>query len=263
MYGQDDIVEESVQIGDQFYNVSERYTWYDTIGITGQLSSLSKQPPGWYATFAAFSAATLHSFFNVRNDATCDDAYCNLDARDQTPFAFRAEEISLSFWGTGFNQMTQDTLTRLWHPGPIWQAALPFHSSLTLRIQQDDKTKFNSLMVSPGYGPVGGGYGQFGGSTQCTIVNPGILSQTQGIAAPQARIKFPNVINIPRRASIAAELNFTAYGRAVLAALPGPGVYTYFEETEGWTSTTYPVMFAVTCGLHGRRLVQQRGQLHA
>lgn len=252
-----------VQIGDEFYNVGEQYTWYDTIAITSQLSSLSKQPPGWYATFAAFSAATLHSFFNVRNDATCDDAYCNLDARDQTPFAFQASEISLSFWGVSFNQSTYATLTRLWQPAVIWQAALPFHSSLTLRIQQDDKTKLNSLMMSPGYGPVGGGYGQQGASTQCNTVYPGIIAQTQGVAAPQARIKFPNVINIPRRASIAAELNFSAYGRAVLAALPGPGVYTYYQDQEGWTTTTYPVMFGVTCALHGRRLVQQRGALHA
>jgi hypothetical protein len=262
MMGQD-MVEQAVQIGDEFYNVAEQYTWYDTIAITGQLSSLSKQPPGWYATFAAFSAATLHSFFNVRNDSTCDDAYCNLDARDQTPFAFQAREISLAFWGTSFNQQTYSTLTRYWQPGVLWQAALPFHSSLTLRIQQDDKTKLNSLMINPGYGPMGGGYGQQGASTQYTGVYPGVLSQTQGVPAPAARIKFPNVINIPRRASIAAELNFTQYARALLAALPGPGSWTYYQDTEGWSPVTYPVMFGVTCGLHGRRLVQQRGALHA
>jgi hypothetical protein len=260
MLGQDEIIESGAP---EFTNVSERYVWYDTIAITSQLATLSKQPPGWYNTFAAFGAATDHSFFNVRNNAVCDEAYCNIDARDQTAFAFLVEEMSLSFWGTGFNQQTLDALTRLWQPNAIWQASLPFECSLTLRVQQDDKTKFNGMMVSPGYGPVGGGYGQQGASTQCATVYPGLLCQTQGNAAPAARVKFPNAIKIPRRASISARLNFTPYGRYVLNLLPGPGLWTFYEETEGWSLETYPVIFGVTCGLWGRRLVQQRGAYHA
>lgn len=247
----------------EFMNVSERFVLYDTIAVTGQLPELSKKPPGWYQTFALLATANSHSFFNIRNRANCDEAYCNLDARDQTAFAFMIEEIGLSFWGTGFNQQTYDTLTRLWQPNVIWQAALPFEASLTLKVQQDDKTRHNALMVSPGYGPVGGGYGQQGASTQCNVVYPGLVTQTQGVASPAARVKFPNVINVPRRASLSAELNFTPYAQYVLGLLPGPGVHTFYEDTEGWTTTTYPVMFGVTCSLHGKRLVQQRGELHA
>lgn len=252
---------EQVEVQGEFYNVGEQFTLYDTIAVRNSLDTLSKVPQGWYATFALLAGATNHSFFNVRNAASTDKAYCNLDARDQTSFAFRAESISCSFWGSGFYQQISDTYTRLWQPNAFWQATLPFESSLTLRVQQDDKAKLNCLMASPGYGPVSGGWGQQGAATGVTTVAPGIGSLTQGVAHPQARYRFPNVIDIPRRASIAAELSFTAYGRALLTAMPGPGTQPYYTSVPALAQ--YPAIFGITCALHGRRLVQQRGAYHA
>lgn len=257
----EEIIEAPVEVAGEFYNVGEQFTLYDTIAVRNSLDSLSKVPQGWYATFALFAGATNHSFFNVRNSASCDAAYCNLDARDQTSFAFQAESISCSFWGSGFYQSVSGTYTRLWYPNAWWQAKLPYETSLTLRVQQDDKTKLNAMMASAGYGPVSGGWGQQGAATGVTTQAPGIGSLNQGIASPRARYRFPNVINIPRRASISAEISFTAHGRAVIAALPGPGTQPYIAA--GPQVAQYPAMFGITCALHGRRLVQQRGALHA
>lgn len=255
-----------IQIAGQFYNVGEEFDLYDTIIIRENLDDLSIQPPGWYASFAA-AANAQHSFFNVRNRGNCELAYCNLDSRDTTAFAFQADEISCSFWAGAWNSqrftdaVAELTYERLWLPNAIWQGYLPFEASLTLRVQQDDKTKLNCLMASPGYGPVGGGFGNIGASTECATAVPNITFQTQGEPTPAARIKFPNVINIPRRASLSAEVNFTQYARNLLGQMPGPGTAPYFDVDAG---TSYAeICFGITVTLHGRRLVQQRGELHA
>ena len=259
MYGQ-------VEAGGEFYNVGEEFTVYDTIAVTPDLDTLSQQPPGWYGTFAAAAGATIHSFFNVRNRGNCELAYCNLDGRDQFSFAFQADSISVGFWGSGFAFFDiVGGWSRHSLQNALWQAALPFEASLTLRVQQDDKLKLNALMASPGYGPVGGGYGDLSGIAESAIAgsqHPMMSAQTQGVAGPMARIKFPNKINIPRRANVAAELNFTQYGRAVLTAMTGPGVVIQYATNPSDTYSV-PVMFGITCALHGRRLVQQRGELHA
>lgn len=259
---------EAIQVGEEFYNVGEEFTWYDTIVVRRNLDQLSKQPPGWYATFALFAAATQHSFFNIRNVGNTDEAYCNLDTKDQTAYAFQADSISCAFWGSGYaSQYTEDgeaTLPRMWLPNAIWQAVMPFECSLTLRIQQDDKLKANAMMLSPGYGPWGGGYGNMGGiAAEVLIVDlPNISTQTQGIPSPDARFRFPNVINIPRRASIAADLSLTPYMRALLTTIPGPGWASYYNSDYSDTLDA-EIMFGITTALHGRRLVQQRGELHA
>lgn len=261
----DQIVMPSPEGEMEFYNVGEEYTLYDTIAVTPDADTLSLTVPGWFATFAAAAGATIHSFFNVRNRGNCELAFCNLDARDQLSFAFQADSISLSFWGSGFSFFDTAVSPRYYLPNALWQGTLPFESSLTLRVQQDDKLKLNALMASPGYGPTGGGAGDLGGIAEAALVgsrSPIYTAQTQGIAIPSARIQFPNKINIPRRANIAAELNFTQYGRAVLAALPGPGTVTQYAPNPAETYDI-PVMFGITCGIHGRRLVQQRGELHA
>jgi hypothetical protein len=258
-----------IKVGDEFYNVSEEYTWYDTVAIRRNLNLLSKQPPGWYATFALFAAATSHTFFNVRNMGNTDDAYCNLDTKDQTSYAFQADSISCAWWGSGFcTQKEEDgeaTWYRNWMSNALWQTVLPFEASLTLKIQQDEKLKNNSLMLSPGYGPWGGGYGNVGsvGDAPLAVYLGGNIStQTQGLPRPDARFRFPNVVNIPRRASLSAELSLTPYARALLGVMPGPGFVPYYNSDYSG-SLEANIIYGITVGLHGRRLVQQRGELHA
>ena len=159
--------------------------------------------------------------------------------------------------------------TRFWLPVALWQASLPLESSITLRVQQDDKLKANSMMLGAGYGPVGGGYGNAGQSTVTgTPQNPlgshfpNFLAMTQGEAHPRAAMPLPNKIAVPRRAALSVSLDITEYGQALLNAIQGPGTITAFNT--GFSGNVeLPVMFGVTLRLNGRRLVQQRGQLHA
>lgn len=267
MIGQsEEMAPSTVEIEGEFFNVKEQYALYDTIGICSNVADLSVSPDGWYASFAAFSGATNHSFFNVRNRGGCERPYTNLDARDQSSFAFLAESFSIAFWGSGFGYYNEvGGWARHYLQNALWQAQLPFEASLSLHIQQDNKTKLNAMMASPGYGPTGGGYGNMGypntGINTFGSIHPNLTSMTQGIAAPRARIQFPTVIPIPKRANISAELNFTPYGRATLALMPGPFVVPIVDpEDQAYNA---PIMYGITCALHGRRLVQQRGELHA
>lgn len=257
--------ENAVELQGEFYNVGERYTLYDTIAIVGNLTSFAKQPPGWFATFAAFGAGVNHSFFNVRNRGNCEDCYCNLDARDQLSFAFQLESIGAAWWGTTYaTQAEQGTPAERNHlPSPLWQCELPMNSSLTLRVQQDDKLKINGLMASPGYGPTGGGYANYMNNDASLGDNhqPNYMAQTQGSPDPRAAFPLPNKIAIPRRANIQVELSMTEYARAMMQWLHGPGEIPYLNTS--LSTVAFDVMFGITVSLNGRRLVQQRGALHA
>ena len=254
-----------VKLEGQFYNVAERYTLYDTIAIVGNLTSLAKQPPGWYSTFAAFGGGVNHSFFNVRNRGNCEPAYCNMDARDQLSFAFQLQSIGCAFWGCTYATQTEqgETAQRNFIALPLWQCELPLNASLTLRVQQDDKLKINALMASPGYGPTGGGYANYMDDDASLGDNrqPNYMAQTQGSPEPKASLPLPNEINMPRRASIEVRMSLTEYARAMCAWINGPGealVYNTSLSTVG-----LDVMYGITVSLNGRRLVQQRGALHA
>lgn len=254
------------EIQGEFYNVAEKYTLFDTIAVAGNLDSLSRQPPGWFSTFAAFSAGQ-HSFFNVRNQGNCESAYCNLDSRDQTAYAMRIESIGLAWWAEVWSfYNTAVPVYRYNLTSPFWQCDCPIESAATLKVQQDEKLKVNSLMLNPGYGPTGGGYGNLAEGAYGTTVTgqyPLLLAQTQGRANfKDAPYRFPNKIDVPRRAYITVELTLTPYLIAALALIPGPGNVPIANEGAFDTHTAY-LMFGVTCTLNGERLVQQRGALHA
>lgn len=252
-----------IQLEGAFYNVGERFTLYDTIGIYQDLADMSKQPPGWFATFPAFAGGTNHSFFNVRSKGSTEEAYCNLDARDQLPFAFHLESLGLSFWATTYaHQLEHEGTERYYNANPLWQSILPLECSATLKVMQDDKLKANALMCSPGYGPTGGGYTNFGagdGSPDCEY--PAHMAQTQGVADKKCGMDFTIPIDMPRRANVSVELSLTPYARALFALVQGPGEVDI--STGAGSDTRHAVMFGITCSLNGRRLVQQRGALHA
>lgn len=278
-FGQDDEglpeeqTEEQVSIespdgGTEVYNVSEQAVLYDTIAITEDLPNLAKQPPGWFETYALFGGAVDHSFFNVRNRGNCEAAYCNLDTRDQTAFAFRATGIGLSWWAQTIGPETEAVagttqVDRKHLPSAIWQLDLPIHASLILKLQQDEKTKANAAMLVPGYGISGGGWQNFAGGVASGAVpeTNHFSAANQGIPAPSAVYRFPNIIDIPRRANLSAVLSFSEYARQLLQAMPGPGTFVSGLLLEA--PVRAPVMVGVTAVIYGRRLVQQRGALRA
>jgi len=275
-YGQDDefpVEEEPIALpspegGTEYYNVSEQAVLFDTIAITGDLPNLAKQPPGWFSTYALFGGAVDHSFFNVRNRGNTDPAYCNLDTRDQTAFAFRATGLGLSWWAQAIGPETATVsgttqIDRKHLPSAIWQLDLPDHASLVLKLQQDEKTKINAAMLVPGYGISGGGFQNFaaGVASEATPEINHFMAANQGIPAPTAIYRFPNIIDIPRRASLSAVLSFSEWARQLLQVMPGPGAF--LVGLSGETPLKFPVMVGVTAVLYGRRLVQQRGALRA
>jgi hypothetical protein len=254
----------------EFMNVAERFSLYDSICVVGNYDARSRKPLGWYSTFAAFAGGN-HSFFNVRNKGSCELAYCNIDTRDQMAYAMILDSISCAWWGTVYAMYDADEVadSRFWLPLPLWQSVIPSHASLTLVVQQDEKIKINSMMAGAGYGPVGGGYGNIG---QCTISGqpqnpldshwPNMLTQTQGEALPSAAMPFPNKIAVPRRATMSVQLDLADYAVGLLSALQGPGTLPVQNPSYSDTNDVY-VMYGVTVRLNGRRLVQQRGELHA
>jgi len=257
--------------GQEYYNVSEQAVLYDTIGITADLPNLSKQPPGWFSTFALAGGAVDHSFFNVRNLGNCDSAYTNMDTRDQTAFAFRATGLGLSFWAqtwgseTAFVDGAPDYLIRRHLPNAIWQLDLPIHASVILKLQQDERTKINAAMLTPGYGVTGGGTSNYCGGTEpgtSEVVFGQCTAASQGIPEPASIYRFPNLIDIPRRASLSAVLSFSEWARQLLQTMPGPIECPYTVDVNG-VPQTYPVCNGITAVLYGRRLVQQRGALRA
>lgn len=249
----------------QYVNVAEKALYYDSICVASNIADLGITPPGWFATFAALGAGVNHSFYDVRNRGNCELAYCNLDTRDQLPYGFQAEAIGCAFWSPNpaYMNVSQQNF-RQWLQHPIWSAVMPQHASLTLRVQQDDKLKICAAQAVPGFGTIGGGYGQ--GPTSPGAIDLGtsstaFLSATQGTPTPEAPFTFPKKINIPRHASISVRLSFTEYGRQLLQTMPGPGGVAVWPTGHA-TKDDLPVMFGITLYLAGRRLVQQRGRLH-
>jgi hypothetical protein len=249
----------------KYYNVEERFTLYDTIAITSELDNLSIKPPGWYSTFALFSGASNHSFFNIRNTGNCERPYCNLQTKDTMPFAFQIDSIGLAFWACGMSYYNIDQGdTRFYLPNALWQADLPFETAATFRVQQDDKLKTNAGMLSPGYGPFGGGFGNLGRGAYnagLTGIWPLMTTQTQGMPTLAAPFRLPNKIGVPRKASIALEISLSPYARDMVADFPGPGVVPIYAGGEALDD--YAVMFGITATINGARLVQQRGAPHA
>lgn len=260
MYGQ-----QEEMMSPEFQNVEEDFELYDTVGVYRDLNELGNIPPGWFTTFSALSNANALSFFDMRNRANTDLAYNNQDTRDQTAFALKIKGISVAFWAATCAPLRMqgsavpDQVNRFMNP--FWELDLPQHASLIFRIQQDEKLKINALMAPSGSGPVGGGYGQFSALGASGSPLPGITANSQGITHRQNQWQFPTILGIPRRASIGVRIELSEWARNILRTEFGPFSYVFVNgEAE---ADFVNVMFGITVTLTGKRLVQQRGELHA
>lgn len=260
-----DVVEVGATQG--FENVGENWNYYDTVLVGGYVPSMQFHD-GWFTTFAAIGAAVQIPFFNVRN-RNHGLAYNNQDTRDQTAFAYRIFTIGVSFFAPSCG-LYQSAV-----PGPVgpettqtqlWELELPKHASLTLQVQQDERLAGPVLMTPPGYGPVGGGVSQ--GDPELSWVpggappNTALWNFTQGVPELTNKWGFRNPIEVPRRANLAVVIQFSEYGRQLLADLSGPHSYPFQSVLAGNWIYKYG-MFGIQVVLGGQRLVQQRGQYHA
>lgn len=248
----------------EFKNVREDFVLYDTVAVYPLLSQLSIVPPGWFASFAALSNANNLSFFDIRNRANCDLAYCNQDTRDQTAFAMEIEAIGVSFWGPGVASVVNPGQPfAIWTANklPFWEGDLPQHCSLKLRVQQDEKLKLNALMAPAGVGPTGGGFGNMGGVGSMT--GTALSAASQGVAHLTNQWMFPEPLRIPRRASIGVQIELAEYARQVVRTWSDLGEYQWVISVDPGITQSARLMWGITVAMSGKRLVQQRGELHA
>jgi len=259
---------QQVNVGGEMLNVAEAFTLTDTVLISSHVSSLSTPVPGWFSTFALAGAANKWPFFNIRNRAICDPAWNNQDTRDTAAYGMRILSISVR-WIVPLHGNPRENIgvppyyIEKYEQPPIWTAYLPFNAALVLRVQQDEKLKANCAMLTAGNGIVTGGFGQ-GGETAGWLEFQSVVSQgNSGVPHQRNKFPFPEVIDIPRRASISAEIILSDYARAMLSYMTGPGDMTVYQSATSEGTENIPAVFGVQVELKGQRLVQQRGQLHA
>lgn len=260
-----DVIEVGATRG--FENVGENWNYYDTV-LVGAYANNMQFHDGWFSTFAAVGGAVNLPFFNVRN-RNHGLAYNNQDTRDQTAFAYRIFTIGVSFFApscplyqTAVGGPVGPEVTQT----QLWELELPKHASLTLQVQQDERLAIASLMTPPGYGAIGGGVSQGDPEAAWTGAPPNtsLWNFTQGTPELTNKWGFRNPIEVPRRANISVNIQFSEYGRNLLQDLAGPNSYSFWSGGSLPGNWLYkPAFFGIQVSLGGQRLVQQRGQYHA
>lgn len=259
MLGQDEIS------APRFQNVEEDFDYYDSIVVYHDLAELTQQTPGWFNSLPAVAGPGNLNFFDVRNKANTDLAYCNVETRDMTAFAMRIQKMAVQFWAPSnkfLRWLSENAGAQAFYDAyaaTFWCTDLPRHCSVTLRVQQDERLKTTSMMVPSGYGPTLGASGQLGLHGQGVhSVGVNHFVSSNGQAHLQNQWPFPEAIEVPRRAQLSVQLNINEYGRQALAALPALGGHYLMAVDD-----LIHMPFGITVSISGKRYVQQRGELHA
>lgn len=263
----------------QNLNVGEAWPLYDTLMIGQQFGT--EQNAGWYSTFLQFSQRETHSFFTLRTEGSLDLAYTNRQSSDKMDFGFEAYSMGISFFGpSSYVQgtlvggdmtatMRFDSQVSHW-----WHTEFPRHCAIQLRVQQDVVAELPAMACPCGYGPVGGGasyaHDQIGYDGGEITPNPGFLpvanfSVTQGVPNLTNRWPFPKPIKIPRNATIEGILTVSLQARTVLERIGAVNNYLFNsqETATPYTMHEFYSRYGIQLSLIGKRLVQQRGQLHS
>lgn len=235
-------------------NVLESAALYDTLQIKYGIKDLEG-----FASFLALSAQTEIPFFTVRNRSEVGEAITNKDSKDSMPWPFHAYSMGIQFFAPNpikppyiANGSATDLDIASQSIGWLFGKVAPLHCGVILRVREDDKLIHTAELMPAGSGAFGG-MGNYSG-----IPNVG----SNGWPSLGNRWKFPDPVSIPRGAVVEAKLRFTTYGRALLAALPGPGTDNLGPFTEQGAGVAFPQNALIRVSLIGKREVQQRGELH-
>lgn len=249
-------------------NVGERWTMFDTVMISPFVANLGNNAPaGWFESFVDLGLADSIPFFNIRNQSI-GRPYNNQATRDQLPYAIRLKSIGIAFIAPsiasqiGAEGPSAEAGNRVDHLSAFFEADLPTHASFTFKVNQDERLITTAFMCPPGYGPTGGGFVHEGNTAGADVSVGSVQAVSQGEPDLGVRWIFPIDIDMPRRASVSAEIRLTEYARQFLQALWGPGYLNFHDNTTGNPSALYPCAFMIQITLHGERLVQQRGEAH-
>lgn len=253
---------------DEFKNVRENAVLYDAILIGSNIPTLYPTAQ-WYATFVAAALANEWSLFNIRNEAMVGAAYCNMDSIDKMTFPFRVASIGVQFFAMpspgknlpdafGLSDEQNEASGML-----LWLQEIAKHTSLILKINQDEKLVVNCTQAPSGYG-VSGDVGVTAPSAHCAAFS----TWGNGDKEISNRFKFPVPLDIPRNQTISCKLELSAIGKRIMAAMHGPQILVTREDEDGSTEDPPVIPFplssvvGVRVSLEGFRYVQQRGQLH-
>ena len=259
-----------------YTNVTEPYPLYDTVIVCNTLYGKEQSIVGWYTSFRAFAADTRHTFFKSRTAGSSHLAYCNLDSADQIDFVYKAYSIGVRFFAPVMpdarNEIIISPANIQENVHSFWLFDLAKHMGMDFRVQQDVIVENSCLSCPPGYGPRGGGGAHPLVNDDVPFPNQQpwkITTGSNGEPCIDNRFPFPNPIEIPRNASIEANLWLSSYARFVLENLWGPGNNVYLTEEQAAQppdQTDYfevPTRYGIQVSLFGYREVQQRGQYHA
>lgn len=259
----------AVVSGLDYANVKENWPLFDTV-LVGLNQRDEQDTPGWFANLNAMGQANQLYFFNQRTRAD-GIAYCNLDTRDQMPYAFIIASAGVRFFASYQTENPAITAgaSDWWLENVVPHAFLtdlPNHCSFRLQIQQDDILKSCVPLVPAGYGPVGGGYGQTSPISEFSVAADKCYSAvTQSTAHITNRWKFPTKIKVPRNAALTVELQFSEYGRQMLQAFTKQNTQDAFSGNGHAQDIDHDskTFYGIQVSLVGQRLIQQRGRYHA
>lgn len=252
----------------EFLNVRENAVLYDAILIGGNVPTLFPTAQ-WYANFQAAALANEWALFNIRNEAMVGAAYCNMDSIDKMTFPFQVSSIGVQFFAMpaagktnidtyGLSDEQREAAGML-----IWLQEIAKHTSLILKINQDEKLVVNCTQVPSGYG-VEGDIGITAPSAFCAAFS----TWGNGDKEISNRFRFPVPLDIPRNQTISCKLELSAIGKQLLAACAGPLSLITKDDEDGaiMDPPSVPTVLSSVCGvrvsLEGHRFVQQRGMLH-
>lgn len=264
-------------MGKPYMNVAEPYPLYDTIIVSKELFGKEQSINGWFTSFGDFAANERHTFFKSRTIGNSNLAYCNMDSADNVDFAYKIFSIGVRFFAPvnadSNNQIVVSPEKMNDGNTPWWLWELPKHCGFDFRIQQDTIIEDTCAAVPPGYGPRLGCGAQpiqdIADISDYNMTQWQAVTGTNGEPCIDNRFSFgDNPIEVPRNATIEANIYPSVYARTIMADLFGPhdAVLPAEEGTTPPGQTDYISFgqrYGITVSLYGYRMVQQRGQYFA
>jgi hypothetical protein len=236
-------------------NAQEAWSIYDAIQIRNAFKGEVFGRLG-YNSYQAAAAVDEWPFFDQRK-SDIGLAYTNRDSNEGLEFVFHAYSLGVRFVAPSGKVEPMVEAKGPSNPlaHAIFNAMAPEHCGLILKISQDDKLLHTVTLAPDGAGPgpvsIAYGAGQAYGAT---------YANANGFAELSNRWKWPVPISIPRGATFSVRLKPSLYLKRLMAAMPGPGGYT-FSDDQG-VEETIPACALIRVDLIGKREVQQRNQLH-
>jgi hypothetical protein len=252
--------------------MNARETWkpYDTVIVGASLGATGGVR--WYPSFASIGEAEYVPFFNQRNRSAAGLWATNMDAKESMPFVYHIYNIGVQFSAPctypvleysddGEENRVGPTLDLATHVWLQW-AELLKHTSVILKVSQDDKLVANALALPAGYGT----FGIINVDAEATmdgVESGAVQTMGNGIAQLDNVFGFPIPVAVPRNCIFEVQVKFSKYARELLKRMEGPGkvmINTAPASVFTLSDATVDGMCMIEVTLNGRRAVQLRNQ---